>query len=280
MHNRPDYQPGTLTEGEKNMITGKGTRTALFFAVAAAALVSCAKSGGDGPVDAIAARGILRAGVKNDVPGFGLQNPETGLYEGLEIEIAKLLAGEIFGDPARVAFTPVTAKTRGPLLENGDIDLVIATFTVTEERKLSFNFSAVYYTDGIGLLVKKASGIRSFAGAAGRTIGVAQSATTRASLAAAAEQRGISVTFNEFATYPEIKAALDSGRVQVFSVDKAILRGYLDDTTELLPDTFSPQPYGVATRFSSGELAAWVDGKIQGWLDDGTIDRLIIRFGL
>jgi putative glutamine transport system substrate-binding protein len=237
------------------------------------------QSGASG-IDAIKEKGILRVGVKSDVPGFGIQNPETGLYEGMEIEISKLLAKEIFGDPSKVAFTTVTAKTRGPLLDNGDVDFIIATFTVTEERKLTYNFSSIYYTDGIGLLVKTSSGIKSFKDAANKTVGVAQSATTRASLEAAAKEQNIQVTFAEFATYPEIKAALDSGRVQVFSVDKAILRGYLDSETQILPDTFSPQPYGVATRLSNKNLAAWVDGRITKWLSDGTIDALIKRFDL
>jgi putative glutamine transport system substrate-binding protein len=237
-------------------------------------------SSGGGPVDVIKARGVLRVGVKSDVPGFGLQNPETGLYEGLEIEISKLLAREIFGDPGKVAFTPVTAKTRGPLLDNGDSDFVIATFTVTEERKLTYNFSTIYYTDAVGLLVKKDSGIKSVADLGGKTVGVAQSATSKNAVEAAAKEKGVTTTFAEFATYPEIKAALDSGRVQVFSVDKSILRGYLDDTTEILPDGFSPQDYGVASKFGNKDLAAWVDGLIQKWLGDGTISGLIKQFNL
>jgi putative glutamine transport system substrate-binding protein len=237
-------------------------------------------SGSGGPLDAIKAHGVLRVGVKSDVPGFGLLNPDRGLYEGFEIELSKLLAKEIFGDSSRVAFTPVTAKTRGPLLDNGDIDFVIATFTVTEERKLTYNFSTIYYTDAVGLLVKKSSGIRSVADLGGKTVGVAQSATSKAAVDAAAKAVGVSAGFSEFATYPEIKAALDSGRVDVFSVDKSILRGYLDSETEILPDAFSPQPYGVATKFSNKDLAAWVDGLIAKWLNDGTIDGLVKQFNL
>jgi len=238
------------------------------------------QAGGGGPVDLIRSRGVLRVGVKSDVPGFGLQNPATGLYEGFEIELSKLIAKEIFGDPSKVAFTPVTAKTRGPLLDNGDIDFVIATFTVTDERKLTYNFSTIYYTDAVGLLVKKSSGIKSVADLNGKTIGVAQSATSKAAVEAAAKAAGVTPSFAEFATYPEIKAALDSGRVDVFSVDKSILRGYLDNETEILPDAFSPQPYGVASKLSNKALADWVDGLIKKWLSDGTIDGLVKQFNL
>jgi putative glutamine transport system substrate-binding protein len=223
---------------------------------------------------------VLRVGVKSDVPGFGLLNPERGLYEGFEIELSKLIAKEIFGDASKIAFTPVTAKTRGPLLDNGDIDFVIATYTVTEERKLTYNFSTIYYTDAVGLLVKKASGLKSVADLGGKTVGVAQSATSRAAVDTAAKAIGVSASFAEFATYPEIKAALDSGRVDAFSVDKSILRGYLDDTVILLPDAFSPQPYGVSTKLSNKALASWVDALVVKWLADGTIDGLIKQFNL
>jgi putative glutamine transport system substrate-binding protein len=109
---------------------------------------------------------------------------------------------------------------------------------------------------------------------------VAQSATSRVAIQEGADRIGIRVSFSEFATYPEIKAALDSGRVDAFSVDKAILRGYLDDSVMLLPDTFAPQPYGVASKFSNKALAAWVDGYIQQWLADGVIEGLIKQFDL
>jgi putative glutamine transport system substrate-binding protein len=261
--------------------TKKLVCAALILAVVAGAVFAGGGSqGAGGSVDAIKARGVLRVGVKSDVPGFGLQNPETGLYEGMEIEISKLLAKEIFGDPSKVAFTPVTAKTRGPLLDNGDIDFVIATFTVTEERKLTYNFSSIYYIDGVGLLTKKAAGYKSLKDLDGKTIGVAQSATSRKAIEDGAAPLGVKVSFSEFATYPEIKAALDSGRVDAFSVDKAILRGYLDDSVGLLDDTYAPQPYGVASKFGNKDLAAWVDGLIQKWLADGTIPGLIKQFDL
>jgi putative glutamine transport system substrate-binding protein len=233
-----------------------------------------------GPIGKIQAAGVLKVGVKSDVPGFGLLNPETGKYEGLEIELCKLIAKEIFGDPERVAFTPVTAKTRGPLLDNGDIDFVIATFTVTEERKLTYNFSTIYYTDGVGLLTKTAAGYKGLKDLNGKTIGVAQSATSRKAIETGAAGLGIKVNFAEFATYPEIKAALDSGRVDAFSVDKAILRGYLDSSVGLLDDTYDPQPYGIATKLSNKDLAVWADGLVNKWLADGTVDGLIKKYSL
>jgi putative glutamine transport system substrate-binding protein len=231
-------------------------------------------------IDAIKNANTLKAGVKSDVPGFGFFNTSTNKYEGLEIEIAKLLANEILGNPDAINFEPVTAKTRGPLLDNGELDMVIATFTITDERKLTYNFSEPYYTDAVGMLVKKSSGINSLADINGLTVGVAQSATSKEAISASAAALGISANFAEFSTYPELKAALDSGRIDVFAVDKSILRGYLDDDTIILPDEFSPQPYGVVTKLSNKQLADYVDGLIKKWLNDGTISALIKQFNL
>ncbi len=73
-------------------------------------------------VQAIIERGVLRVGVKQDVPNFGYKNPDSGEFEGLEIDIARKIADELGVD---IEFTPVTAQTRGPLLDNGQVDLVI-----------------------------------------------------------------------------------------------------------------------------------------------------------
>lgn len=258
----------------------------LLIALTVISLASCAKqpasSRKDLPADiqAIVNRGVLRVGVKEDVPKFGLRNTSTNEIEGFEIELVKLIAKDLFGDPTKYELTPVTAKTRGPLLDNGEIDLVIATFTITEERKLTYNFSTPYYTDAVGLLVKKSSNYNSLSDMNGAVIGVAQSATSKAAVSTEATNKNVSVTFAEYATYPEIKAALDSGRVQAFCVDGSILGGYVDDTTKILPDRFSPQDYGVASKLSNKDLAEYVDNLISGWIKDGTIKKLVTDWKL
>jgi len=231
-------------------------------------------------VQAIADRGVLRVGVKADVPKFGYKNPETNEYEGFEIDLARRIAKEIFGDENKVEFEAVNAKTRGPALDQGQIDLVIATFTINEERKRSFNFSDPYFTDHVGFLVKADSDIQSWKDLDGKTIGVAQSATTRSALTAQAEQDGISVRFMEFATYPEIKAALDAGRVHAFSVDQSILWGYKDETNRFLPEKFAPQEYGIASKLSNTELAQFVNDLLAEMRESGELEQLYEKWGL
>ncbi|MDR0861541.1 MAG: transporter substrate-binding domain-containing protein [Oscillospiraceae bacterium] len=251
----------------------------LTMLLSLAVLSSCEKKE-KSQLDVIKAAGVLKVGVKSDVPNFGLQDTATGLYEGFEIDLAGLIAKEILGDETKVQFTAVTAATRGPLIDTGDVDMVIATFTIKEDRKLSWNFTTPYYTDAVGLLVKTADGYTSLADLDGKKIGVATAATSQDALQTAADEIGISVTFEEFASYPEIKAALDSTRVDVFSVDRSILRGYLDSTTTLLDDQFSPQPYGIATKLTQKEYSEYIDSLIQKWLADGTIASLCAKYGI
>ena len=220
-------------------------------------------------IKAVKDRGVLKVGVKVDVPKFGYRDAKSGEISGYEIDLAKALAGKLLGSSAKVDAQGVTAKTRGPLLDNGEIDLVIATFTITEERKKSYNFSDPYFVDGVGLLVKKEAGYKSLKDLAGKKIGVAQSATSKKAVEAEAARIGVKVNFLEFNTYPEIKAALDSRRVDCFSVDTSILMGYLDDKTVILPDRFSPQSYGIASKLSNKGLAKYVDDFIADFKKSG-----------
>lgn len=233
-----------------------------------------------GTVEGIKARGTLKVGVKVDIPKFGFKDPKTGEITGFEIDLAKAIANKITGDPGKIELQAVNAKTRGPLLDNGEVDLVIATFTVTEERKQTYNFSDPYFVDGVALLVKKASGIASLKDLDGKNIGVAQSATSKLAIQKEAEKLGIKTNFLEFGTYPEIKAALEAGRVDCFSVDGSILQGYVDDATTILPDRFSPQNYGVASKKSNEALASFVNTTISEMKTSGELDKLIVKWGL
>jgi aspartate/glutamate/glutamine transport system substrate-binding protein len=231
-------------------------------------------------VQNIVKRGVLKVGVKIDVPKFGYRDAKTNKIEGFEVDIAKAIAKKILGDENKVDLQGVTAKTRGPLLDNGEVDLIIATFTITEERKKSYNFSDPYFTDGVGLLVKKAKGFKSLKDLDKKKIGVAQSATSRKAVQDEADKLGIKVEFFEFQTYPEIKAALDSGRVDCFSVDSSILLGYLDDSTTILSDRFSPQNYGIASKLDNKGLAKTVNDQIAEMKKNGQLDALIKKWGL
>lgn len=259
---------------------GKRLLTRRAFVRTAAAAAGAMALGAALPMGGCAPTGdVLRVGTKVDVPGFGFQNPETGNVEGLEVDVARELAARIKGDANALELTGVNATTRGAMLDNGALDAALATFTITDDRRRSYDFSRPYYIDTIGILVKKDSGISDLAGLDGKTVGVALSATTKDKLREAADALGITLNFAEYATYPEIKIALVVGRVDAFSVDRSILLGYQDDTTRLLDTQFAPQEYGVATAKGS-ELTGQVDAAIAAMEADGTLPSLKERWGL
>jgi len=226
--------------------------------------------------------GVLKVGVKQDVPGFGLLDQSTNQFTGMEIDLAHNIGKEIFGSSysdSKVKFTPVTADTRGTLLDNGQIDMVIATFTIKPERKLQWNFSDPYYTDGVGVMVKKDSGITDLKGLVGKTVAVATGSTSQAAVEDEEKAEGISgIKFTSFADYPSCSTALMSGRVDGFSVDRSILAGYLNDSTVLLPAKFAPQDYGIATKLTNKDLAKWVNDLVVKWKGDGTISALVTKY--
>ena len=242
---------------------------------------------------AAASAETFRVGVKQDVYGFGYLDEMTGEYSGLEIDLGAKIAEALGYDD--VEYTTVTAATRGQMLDNDELDCVIATFTIKPERKESWDFSTPYYTDAVTVLVENASGIADLAGLAGKTVGVSTGSTSAKALATAMADAGVidafdadafeiatfagGVSFKEFDDYPAISLALDAGDVDAFCVDKSILANYKTDDRDFIDASFAPQDYGVATKKGS-ELSAKVEELITGWLADGTIDAMIAEWGL
>lgn len=223
-------------------------------------------------------RGVLRVGVKQDLPNFGYRDPDTNEYTGMEVEIAKKVAEELGVD---IEFTPVTAQTRGALLDNGQLDMVIATFTITDERKELYNFTTPYYTDAVGFLVRKDANIDSSWDALdGLTIGVTQGSIQWATLEEIAEEKGIHLNFRELGSNSEVVVALAAHRVDAFSIDQSILSAFLGNTNELLDLQYKPSEYGIATKKSNTELASYLDTLIQGWAEDGSLQSIYDEFGL
>ena len=248
--------------------------------------------------DTTPAGGTLKVGVKDAVIGFGYKDPATGEYSGLEIELAKKIADSLGYED--VEFTTVTAATRTELLDSGDLDCVIATFTITDERKKSWDFSTPYYTDAVTVLVEKADGITDLSGLVGKKIGVSTGSTSAYALVKTMSEKGLlddyklpedsksfdissfnekGTTFEQYGDYPAISNAMTAGTVDAFCVDKSILATYKSDDRDYITDQFSPQDYGVATKKDS-PLSAKIDELIKGWLSDGTVDSLKAQFNL
>ncbi|MDD3239913.1 MAG: transporter substrate-binding domain-containing protein [Lachnospira sp.] len=240
-------------------------------------------------VKAIKDRGVLKVGVKNAVIGFGYQDALTGEYSGMEIELAKKIAEYIGVD---VEFTAVTAATRTELLDSGDIDCVLATFTITDERKKSWDFTTPYFTDHVSVLVENSSNMKSLADMKGKTVGVSSGSTSARSLVQAMIDNKVitgegfsketfdaatwtdGVSFKQYDDYPTISTALSAGEVQAFCVDKSILAIYNTGSRSYISEEFAPQEYGIATKKGS-TFSELTEKLVKEWLSDGTINGLI-----
>ncbi|MGN0076327.1 MAG: transporter substrate-binding domain-containing protein [Parafannyhessea sp.] len=266
---------------------------ALGAATSPLALAGCSSSGSTGQsLAAIRKRGHLNCGVKTDVIGYGYQDTATGKFTGMEIDICYAIAAKVFGVSSATArkrdlvnFTGVTAKTRGPLVDSGQVDLVCATYTITPERKQSWNFSDPYYTDSIGMLVLKSSGIRSVADLDGKIVGVGEGADTKAQVQAMLKSQGhgdFKVSYPQYLDYPTLAAALASGNIDVFAIDRSIIRTYVNDSNELLEPklVFGKQQYGVCTSKSAGELTRLVNGVVGTLVSSGDIKRWAKQYKL
>ena len=274
---------------------GSSSSTATSSTASSAASGSAAASEAlSADVQAIVDRGVLKVGVKNAVKGFSFQDTLTGEYSGLEDSLAELIAEHLGVD---VEFTTVTAATRGELLDSGDIDCVLATFTITEERKKSWDFSTPYYTDYVSVLVEDASGIKGLADLKDKVVGVSSGSTSARALVQAMIDAGLiegtgfdadsfnadtwkdGISFRQYDDYPAISTVLSAGEVDGFCVDKSILAIYKTEGRSYIDAEFSPQEYGIATKKGSG-FSALCDELVTGWLSDGTVDQLIKDNGL
>lgn len=272
--------------------TGRGARIALLLA---AALLSCALAGlagcaGPGDDKGTASSGeTLRVGVRSDVVGFGYLNEGTGKYYGLEIDIANEMAARMgYG---AVEFVSVLPENRKDMLQNGEVDCLVACYSIAESRQKNFDFSPAYYSDDSIVMVENSSLIESVEALEGKTLGTMSGSNTAPQLviklteagftsgeALSANEDNSDVAFDTFhlvqlASYQELSKALEEGAIDAACMDGSIAQTYLNDDRSVLDFTIDTQEYGVATQKDSA-LSQSVSAAIQGMLDDGTVAAL------
>ncbi len=268
--------------------------SALLLCVLLLAMTACTKSGTEPEettrpdvklnkkiVSEIKDRGYLIAGCKMDVEGLGLYDEDTKTWSGLETELAYATAAKIFEvspDEAKkqglVRFKGVTVADRETKLEEGKIDVMMATYTITKERAKRFAISDSYYTDYIGIMVLDAKedsntigpkGIKSIADLDGKNVGVAKNSTTREDLLNYVNTMNsikVNPMFFEYASYDQLFKALQNGTIDAFCVDVSILNSYDDKTTKVLSDRFAGQHYGAAVLPENALLLDAVNAAI------------------
>lgn len=230
-------------------------------------------------LDTITNRGTLIVGIKTDTYPFGYIDGK-GHYAGYDAALARLLARGILGDEKKVKFIPVTASDRMMKLYSGDIDMIIATMSITPKRQEILDFSNPYYTAGQALLVKKGSKVKSLSNLNGRRAIIVFGSTSERSLRAAVPNVGIV----GYKTYPAAYRALKQGKADAIVSDDTILLGLAlkDNSITLLPKRYSKELYAIAFRKEpeSRRLIKTVNTIIDTETRNGNLKKIQKSFGI
>jgi polar amino acid transport system substrate-binding protein len=221
---------------------------------------------------AIADRGRLIVGVDQNTELFGFRNPATAQLEGFDIDIAREMARAIFGDPDKVQLRVVNAKERESVLQSGEVDMVVRTYSITCARKQLVDFSTVYYYANQKILSAKGSGIDSAAALSGKRV-CAVSGTTSLSALFALNPRP--KLFSATA-WTDCLVMLQQGQVDAISTDDAVLKGLAkqDPTVEVVGESIAKEPYGIGIKLENSDLVRFVNGVLEQMREDGTWQRL------
>ncbi len=263
----------------------KKMRICLVTGLLLALLVGCTGAGG------ASASGTLTVGVRDDIMDFGYLNQTAGKHYGLEIDLAQELADRLGYE--NVEYVSVTADSREEALLDGDVDCLIAAFSITDSRLEEFSFSEPYYVDGTSIMVENSTLINRMEDLADKTIGVLNGANSGALLGEKFSSEGmisgeiLSDTDKEtvydhlrllkYDSYEDLYWAMEEGEVDAACMDGCIAHSYLDDDSSLLDVSIAEQKYGVATQKDS-ELAGEVDSAMKEILSDGTMDEIINKW--
>ncbi|PZF81934.1 transporter substrate-binding domain-containing protein [Jiangella anatolica] len=222
-------------------------------------------------VQRIRERGSLVAAGVLSSPVFALQDPATGRISGFDAGIAQLLAKYILGEP-NVETKTSGAETRESLLQNGSVDVVVSTYSITEARDRLIDFSTPYYIAQSGIVVRSdETRIEDAGDLAGMKV------ATQPGAAEEALRRGIPEAEPIlFETSSECLEALRQGRVDAWSQNNASLLSKIVQETDvmLLPATYGTVEFGIGMSEDDPEFKEIVDEFVRTIVADGTWQRL------
>ena len=249
----------------------------LSFVLADCVNNNTADGGNKSTLDKIKDRGKLIVGVKYDVNLFGLQDPKTGKVEGYDADLARELAKKIFGKDADLSkvleMKQVNSKTRFDLVNNGTVDIGIATCTINDERKQKNNFSLRYFAAGQSLLVKEGSPIKSIEDLNKDTnVLSVKGSTSEQNIREKAPDAPVQL----YGDYAQAFSALKAGKGDVLTTDNAILMGMHkeDPSYVLVGGLFTEEPYGMILKKGDDDFTKYVNDFLKELQKNGTLDQL------
>jgi len=204
--------------------------------------------------------------VKADTPPFGMKLGES--FTGFDIDIALAVSKQLGIE--QVEFVPVTSANRIVKLLNGDVDMVIASMTITRYRELKVDFSLPYFQDGQGLLVKADSTIQSYIDLAGKTVGCTKGSTSSYYMKQVAPDCATKV----YADFPAMMQGFADGEVEAVTSDTLILIGLMKNAPDpaayrLAGDRFTTEPYGIAIVENQSKWRDALNDALQDLWENG-----------
>lgn len=213
--------------------------------------------------------GVLRVGGVQTSMLFSLLNEKDGVLRGFDAGLSQLLARYIMGDAAKIEDTQVTSDTRESVLQNDQVDVVFATYSINDDRKKVISFAGPYYTTQQSILVMADNkDINSVEDLAGKNV-AAQSGSTGPSIL---EEYAPEANVQEFKTDEEARTALSQGRVDAYVIDTNMLLGSMvrqPGKYRLAGEPFGPvDAYGIGLPLDSDGVA-FVNAFLQKIEDEG-----------
>lgn len=215
----------------------------------------------------LADAGKITVGTKFDQPLFGLMAP-SGKPEGFDVEIAKIIAAELGIDEGNIVWKEAVSANREPFIENGEVDIVVATYTINDKRKAVVSFAGPYYLAGQDLLVLSGNpdGIKGIDDVKGKDVCSVTGSTSAENLKAA----GVNVL--ETDTYSNCLEPLRSGAVVAVSTDNVILAGLADQNAgefEVVDNPFTSEPYGIGLKLDDDAFRSFINDTLEAAYADG-----------
>ncbi|MCC2614134.1 transporter substrate-binding domain-containing protein [Neorhizobium petrolearium] len=220
-------------------------------------------------VESIKAAGTVKIGMLVDFPPFGIMNTSNE-PDGYDADVAKLLAKE-WG--VKLQIVPVTGPNRIPYLQSNQVDLLVASLGITEERAKSVDFSEPYAGISIGVFGAKDTAVSKPEDLSGKTIGVARASTQDTGVTKIAPKDAKIQRFDDDASAVQ---ALLSGQVELIGVSNVVAAqieaaapGRFEQKLQL-----SQQVQGIAVRKGSAELLTAVNTFIDKVKADGELSKI------
>ncbi|MEX5633192.1 glutamate ABC transporter substrate-binding protein [Parafrankia sp. FMc2] len=216
--------------------------------------------------------GSITVGTKFDQPLFGLRNLR-GEPEGFDVEVAKIITNALGIPEDRVEFVETVSANREPFIQQGRVDMVVATYTINDKRKEVIDFAGPYYVAGQTLMVRAdETAITGKDTLAGKRVCSVSGSTPAERIRTEAPQAELTL----FDVYSKCAEALKSGQVDAVTTDNAILLGLMDsdpDTFKLVGEPFSTEPYGIGIAKDDDEFRAFINETLTAAYSDGRYEK-------